>query len=480
MKVSLSPSQPAPSQQAKRHFVNPEESLSYELGKAVQELPPFYTRFLAGTISFLVLGTIGWAHFSLVDEVAIARGELIPSTEVRPLRSLSRGTITNVAKAEGETVRKGDVLLTIDPISTNPKSQEEEVQRLTKSVQLIRQDLARLEAERSGLVATGTAVQDQLLSSRLREFDAKQSSANAEANKQIASRSEAEVRLTRLQENLINAKTNLTNAKENYQRSVEKKVGLETLQASGAVPRVDYLNAQIEVTNSKDRVTEAEDKIVSIEKELAGQQQRIQQADQAFQSAQYQSSGLGSQRTTEILTQLNKRREELTTVEGQLAEAIKQKEKGKEQEVIKAPFDGTIYSLKATKGTVQEGEELLSITPSDEDLPLQVKVLNRDIGFIKPGMAVKVKLDTFPFQEFGIVEGEVMQVSANAIPEKDVGLVFLTRVKLNKHQLPVRGKTVKFTPGMSAAAEIVTRQKSILTFITEPVTRRFSEAFSVR
>jgi HlyD family secretion protein len=480
MKVTLSQNQPAPSQQAKRHFINPEESLSYELGKAVQELPPFYTRFLAGTVSFLVLGTIGWAHFSLVDEVAIARGELIPSTEVRPLRSLNRGTITNVKATEGQAVRKGDVLVTIDPLSTNPKSQEEEVQRLTNSVRLIRQDIARLEAERAGLSATGTDVQDQLLGSRLREFDAKRASATADANRQIATRNEAEVRLARLQENLANARINLANARENYQRSEEKLKGIATLQANGAVPRVDFLNAQIEVTTSKDRVTEAEDKIVSIEKEFAGQQERIEQAEQAFQSAANQSQGLGSQRTTEILTQLNKRREDLTTVEGQLAEAVKQKEKGKEQEVIKAPFDGTIYSLKATKGTVQEGEELLSITPAAEELPLQVKVLNRDIGFIKAGMPVKVKLDTFPFQEFGIIEGEVSQVSTNAIAEKDVGLVFLTRVKLRKHELPVRDKIVKFTPGMSANAEIVTRQKSILTFITEPVTRRFSEAFSVR
>jgi HlyD family secretion protein len=480
MKVSVSPDQPGPSQQAKRHFVNPEESLSYELGKAVQELPPLYTRLLAGSVSVLVLGTITWANFSLVDEVAIARGELIPSTEVRPLRSLSRGTITNVAKGEGETVQKGEVLLTIDPISTNPKSQEEEVQRLTKSVQLIREDIARLEAERAGQSATGTDVQDQLLTSRLAEFDSKQASATADANRQVASRSEAEVRLRRLRENLINARTNLVNAQDNYQKALEKKKGLETLQSSGAVPRVDFLNAQIEVTNSRDRVTEAEDKIISIEREIDGQQQRIEQADQAFQSAASQSQGLGSQRTTEILTQLNRRREELTTAEGQLAEAKKLKEKGKEQEVIKAPFDGTIYSLKATKGTIQEGEELLSITPSNEELPLQVKVLNRDIGFIKPDMPVKVKLDTFPFQEFGIVEGTVQQVSTNAITEKDVGLVFLTRVTLKKHDVEVRGKQVKFTPGMSATAEIVTRKKSVLTFIMEPVTRRFSEAFSVR
>jgi HlyD family secretion protein len=61
-----------------------------------------------------------------------------------------------------------------------------------------------------------------------------------------------------------------------------------------------------------------------------------------------------------------------------------------------------------------------------------------------------------------------------------MGLVFPTRIKLSKHVVTVRGQEVAFTPGMTASGEIVTRKKSVLTFIMEPITRRFSEAFSVR
>ena len=86
----------------------------------------------------------------------------------------------------------------------------------------------------------------------------------------------------------------------------------------------------------------------------------------------------------------------------------------------------------------------------------------------------------FPFQEFGAIDGTVVQISPNAIADKDLGLVFPTRIKLNKHSMLVRGQAVTFTPGMAANGEIVTRKKSILTFIMEPVTRRFSEAFSLR
>jgi HlyD family secretion protein len=95
-------------------------------------------------------------------------------------------------------------------------------------------------------------------------------------------------------------------------------------------------------------------------------------------------------------------------------------------------------------------------------------------------MRAKVKLAAFSYQEFGIVEGKVIGVSPNAIVEKDVGLVFPTRVQLNKRAVDVRGQSVNFTPGMQATAEIVTRKKSVLDFMIEPITRRFSEAFSVR
>lgn len=492
-------SSPAQSRQVKQQFASPEDYLSYELGKAVKELPPLYTRLLAGSISILVFGAIAWANYSQVDEVAVATGELVASLQVRPVRSLGDGTITTVRVKEGDRIHKGDVL-----IERNSDLAEAEVNRLARSTQLIQQDIRRLDAERTGGATTGTQLQDQLLSSRLKDFEARKSAAIAEANRSVAVFNEAKVKLARLQENLSNAKTNLVNAKQsvvNAQGVLEqaksilanaqkREQGLRTLQVEGATPRLDYLDAQSGVvqaqtyvtksedgvTNANAKATEAEDKVESTEKDIAAQIQQIQQAQQAYKGARDQALRLGSERQSEILTQLNKRQEELTTVEGQLQEARKQRER----ETIKAPVAGKIYSIKATKGPVQSGEELLSILPEGEDLLLEVKVLNRDIGFIRQGMKAKVKMATFPFQEFGTINGEVVQVSPNAIVDKDLGLVFPTRIKLSKHEIQVRGKDVELTPGMSATGEIVTRKKSILTFLIEPVTRRFGQAFSVR
>ncbi|GAX36460.1 HlyD family efflux transporter periplasmic adaptor subunit [Nodularia sp. NIES-3585] len=498
MKSSLA-ANAAQARQTKQQFAKPEDQLSYEVGKAVQELPPLYTRVLAGTLSLVVFGAIAWANFSEIDEVAIAPGELIASTQVRPVTSLGGGSILEVKVEEGDDVTKDQVL-----IQRDSDLKQADVTRLAQSAKLIREDLQRLQAERIGTTAAGTKLQDELLESRLADYQARQAVTEAEANRQLAIVDQVKQRQQRLQENLVNAQTSFENAQANVVNAESVVVGIEsniaiaqqreenlrTLIAPGALPRIDYLEAQErlnraktemtraknEVINAKNRLTESQDRIASLKREIAAQDQEIRQAEQAYQGVRKQAQGLKSERQSEILTQIKQRQEELTNLNGQLEQARKQQA----GETIKAPVAGTIYKIKATQGPVQAGEELLSILPAGEEILLEVKVLNRDIGFIRPGMTAKVKMATFPFQEFGTIDGKVVQISPNAVVDQELGLVFPTRIQLSQHSVNVRGEEVAFTPGMSANGEIVTRQKSVLTFIIEPVTRRFSEAFSVR
>ena len=499
MQQSSLHSSPVQARQIRHQFVSDERYLSHELGQAVKQLPSLYTRLLAGGISLLVLGTISWAYFSEVDEVAVAQGKLVPSDQMRPVRSLGEGSIRQVKVEAGDRVAKDDLLIERDSTYT-----QTEIDRLEKSVRLIREDLARLEAERAGVGTAGVSLQDQLLAARLQDFEARRAAAIAEANRHQAVMEKAKIQRTRLQENLANARINLTNAQtqmtnaqtiyEQIQASLalahEEEQSLKVLLAPGAISKLRYLDAknkvirtqaestraQSEIAVAKDKITEAQDKMISLEKDLAAQSEEIRQAQQAYQVAQTEAARLDSERQSEILARLNQRREELTTIEGELAQARKRLEK----EFIKAPISGIVYNVKASAGPVQTGEELLSILPAGEEVVLEVNVLNRDIGFIAQGMPVKVKIATFPFQEFGTVDGEVADISADAILDEKLGLVFPVKVQLDQHSIKVHAQEVDLVPGMAATGEIVTRQKSILSFLIEPVARRLSEAFSVR
>ena len=490
MKVSLA-SSPAQSQQTRHQLANPEESLSYELGKAVQELPPLYTRMMAGSISVLVLGTIGWAHFSEVEEVANANGKLIPSTEVRPFRAPSVGTVTKINVKPGQVVQKGQTLIEIDPGAT-----ETNVASLKNDEKKIQEDIRRLEAESQGQGLTGDSLQDQLIASRQREFGDKQNAAIADANRQNSTIGEAQATLERLQGNMVNAQATLVNArssKEDARKALEiaqeRQKRLQTLENTGAVPHLEILNAASQVAQASQQLTtainqinDAEGQLTSLTKQMSAQQERINQSQQAFQSAKSTALGLAPQRQSEILTQLKQRREEFTKKQGEIAVATQQR---KDRETLTAPFAGVVYNMKATQGPIQQGEELLSLLPEDGGAILEVRILNRDIGFVSPGMKAKVKLATFPYQEFGIIEGEIVSIDPNAIVEKDangqdMGPVFAAKVRLDRKAIAVRGREVELSPGMAGTADIVTRKKSILSFLTEPITKRFSEAFSVR
>ncbi len=494
MKVSLSnnsASSAAQARQIKQQFATPEDSLTYELGKAVQELPPFYTRFLAAGICVMTLGGIAWAHFSEVEEVAVAQGKLEASTEVRPVRSLSVGNVASIKVKAGDAVKKDDVLVEIDPGAS-----ETSVDSLEKEADKIREEIKRLETESSGSIAGISNEQNRLLEARRLELQTKQAAAAADANRQFASIEEAKSRLTRFEENLINAQKTIDNeraSKEQAEKSlaIAERIAsdLEPLKGEGAIPNQQILRSEQEVAQargqviaSSNRINEAEGQLVSLQKEIEAQRDRITQAQQAYQGASSTADSIEPQRQGEVLTQLTQRRAELSKKQGEIDVATQQR---KERSSLKASFDGQVYDVKVTRGPVQQGEELLSILPNGEEIVMAVKVANQDVGFVKSGMMAKVKLASFPYQEFGIVEGEVLQISPNAVVERDaqgreMGPVFLAKVRIKKSEIQVRGKMVQLTPGMAGTADIVTRKKSILSFVLDPINKKFSEAVTVR
>lgn len=432
--------------------------LDYELGQAVRRLPPLYTRLLAGSITGMLLAAGAWAHFSKIDAVAVAPGELVPSTQVRPIRALDNGLVLDIKVQEGARVQKGEPLIVKDRTLPNA-----EVQRLENEIQFIQSDINRLETEwQGGALNSNDPLQTELLGARQQDYLSRLSAARSEVSRQQALIQEATIKLNQLSENRINADLTLSNA-------IEREQTFDSLANEGAVGRLDFLEA-------KDRLIQANDTVASLDKQIAAQQQTVRQAQEAYSAATDTVNQLISQYRGNVLSELNRRRETMTTLKGQLTAA----QVTQERETITAPFDGTAYNVVATQGTVQSGEALLSVLPDNESLVLEVKILNRDIGFIEPQQRAKVKIATFPFQEFGIIEGEVISISPNATVDKELGLVFVAKVQLEQNSIDVHGKSINLVPGMTGTAEIVTRQRSVLQFLLEPIVRKFSEASSVR
>ncbi len=383
-------------------FGTSETELSYELGQAVQELPPLYTRLLAASISCIIFSAIAWAALSQVDEVAVADGKLVPSEQVQPVRALNGGSIQSIQVKDGQHIKKNDVLIKLksDQIQNEIQSLDQRIAGVRADIYIIPKD------SRKG--------QSALIRQRQVEIEG------------------------------LNQK---------LQFAQDKLGRLRTLSQLGGTSRQDYFNAQEDVSSYKNQIAVKQQEI-----------QETQQKDYAGKSGS--TSQLGGLYQT------------LKQLEGQKEQALGQLK----QSTLTAPIAGTIYDLQVApaQGNIQPGQVLLSILPDGGKSILQVNIPNEDIGFVRAGMRAKIKLATFPFQEFGTIDGTVDQVSPNGVMNEKSGLVFPAKIKLKKEFVKVRGKEVKFIPGMAATGEIVTRKRSILSSLIEPVTKRFDESFSGR
>ncbi|NJM98734.1 MAG: HlyD family type I secretion periplasmic adaptor subunit [Phormidesmis sp. RL_2_1] len=446
--MTLLPKAPPKAVQLRRNkhdFSTAQDYLNADLARAVRRAPPKYSRLLSGGVCVVVASLIAWAALSKVDEVATAQAEVIPSSRVQPMKALAGGLIEDIKVEEGQQVKAGQPLVELDPTLS-----EAEFQRLKQQVTLTESTLTRLEAERTGRSSSGNPLQNQLIASRLQQFQAQQQIANAEANRQLGVMKAAQAELERLEATLTVA----SNKRDSFAK----------LAAVGAAPRLDYLDAESET--------------VSLQKQAAAQQQVIYQSEQAYAGAKAEAARLSADRQNEILTQIEQQQKELESLRGQLSQAEEQRRR----ETITAAVDGTVYNVKVVEAgaNVQAGEELLSLLPQGAPLVVEAKVLGRDERFVRPGMPVKIKLESFDYQEFGLLEGTVERVSPNAIDDPEARLVYPTRIRLEKPSITIQGKEVALTPGMPATADIVIRERTILRFLLNPIIEKWDQTFSAR
>jgi hemolysin D len=158
------------------------------------------------------------------------------------------------------------------------------------------------------------------------------------------------------------------------------------------------------------------------------------------------------------------------------------------QEVVKAgqrtelqrlvsPIDGVVQQLAVHTigGVVTPAQQLMVVVPQDHPVEVEAQVENNDVGFVKEGQPVEIKVETFPFTLYGTIPGKVVSVSDDAAPIEKVGLVYPARVSLDRATIQVEGREVKLSPGMAVTVEIKTGQRRLIEFFLSPLLKSIQE-----
>lgn len=151
-------------------------------------------------------------------------------------------------------------------------------------------------------------------------------------------------------------------------------------------------------------------------------------------------------------------------------------------QILTAPVSGEVQQLAVHTigGVVESGKPLLAIVPVEQALEVEALVLNKDIGFVREGQEVAIKIDSFPFTRYGLINGEVVSISDDAVQHEHLGLVYAARVQMERATMDIDGKTIQLSPGMAVSAEVKTGQRRIAEYLLSPVAKSARESMRER
>jgi hemolysin D len=150
-------------------------------------------------------------------------------------------------------------------------------------------------------------------------------------------------------------------------------------------------------------------------------------------------------------------------------------------EVI-APVAGTVQELAVhTVGAVvSPAQELMKVVPADAGIEVEALLQNKDVGFVREGQLAQVKIDTFNFTKYGLINAKVLDISNDAVEDPRLGWVFRIRLLLDKDWVAVEGKRIRVSPGMAITAEVKTGKRRLIEFFLSPLLRYKQESVRER
>ena len=420
----------------------------------IEAAPPApYSRIILWAIVALLVLAIAWACWGQIEITASAQGKLVPSAQVKVIQPLNAGVVQHIHVRNGQKVQAGDVLLTLDGTIAAA-----ELERLTLQLNSVEQDISRTELLQNRLQgqpeATDTTAlslpQRQALNSSWQEYQAKQLSVQRQIDKL-----DAEVATTRLSIGRLEKMLPLI---------TEQADSVRQLLAKSLASRSQYLELEL------NRINQAES--------LSIEQAKLQQLAAAINEASQQQQVLKAEFQRQLSDAQNQYYRDASTLQQEL---IKAQNTNAQQQLL-APVDGTVEQLVLTTigGVVTPAQELMRIVPLDQQLVAEGWLLNKDIGFVEVGQQAEIKLESFEFTKYGVIDGEITDISTDAVELEGIGLVFPIKVKLKQHSIKAGNKIVPLGSGMAVTVEVKTGERRIIEFLLSPVIKAVDEGVRER
>ncbi|GAD61998.1 HlyD family type I secretion periplasmic adaptor subunit, partial [Aquipseudomonas alcaligenes] len=223
---------------------------------------------------------------------------------------------------------------------------------------------------------------------------------------------------------------------------------------------------------------EREQRRMDQERELAIQQAHVVELQAAKLEAERRRQGVIAQTRRTMLDLQHESEQRSAALQQELAKA----EQRDRLTRLTAPVDGTVQQLAihTPGGVVTEAQPLMVIVPKDQPVEVEAMLENKDIGFVRAGQEVEVKVETFTFTKYGVVHGTVLNISNDAIEDEKLGLVYSTRIQLKENSIQVGESRIELSPGMAVRAEVKTDKRKVIDYFLSPLREYQNESLNER
>ena len=410
--------------------------------ETIDTLPRVSLRAIFYVLLFLLMGVIPWTALAKVDEVGTATGKLEPKGRIINLDAPVNGTVTNISVREGERVKAKQQIMELDSELVDNELQQQQQKLLAQQNQL--NELKLLQ-------------QQQVLS------------VNTQKQQNQAQQYEKQALIEQAQKAIETSQSAHQMAKIRYRAAKEKVPRYQQAYNEGALSRDLLAEAQQQAQEQQESIKQTASEIAQARSRLAEQKRGLDSLKQ--------TNNLGILKSQE---EYKNTHSQITNIEGEIAQTqslIMGLEYQIQQRVVYSPVAGTVFQMPVKKpgAVVQVGQMVAQVAPEGSPLVLRGQMSSRDSGLLEVGQPVKVKFDAYPFQDYGVVPGRLTWISPDSriaqtttptpTPPQDF---YELEIELERNYVENYEGTVALTPGQTAKAEIVIRQRRLADIILTP------------
>ena len=406
---------------------------------------------------FMLVAFTVWASISTLDIVSMATGEVIPSTQVKTIQHLEGGIIRDILVKEGENVKKGQLLMKLEPTASGA-----DVSELQVRLRSLRADQARLEAMISGAkqpifpVDLVKAHPELVRQSEIR-FKVLSRRHDGEVVRQQQAVAQRKQEITEIQTRVRSARAELKPVLEKF------KLSKELMKDS---------------LNTKFQVKDLEIRAIQLRGAIDTDQASLKRARLALREAEAELKNIKNAFDEENQSNLDEARLNRAELDARL----KKFEASLKRTNVKSPVDGVIKTLHVftVGGVLRPGDPITDIVPAGDRLIIEAKLPTQDIGYVASGQLAVIKLASADAMRFGGLDGIVVNVSPDTLLSPEGQPFYKVRIETDKSYFESGNLKYNLFPGMQVMASIYTGQRTVMQYVIDPIRFSMSNAFQER